>query len=397
MITTPRKCAARLPWALCLCAFVPLCLPSAAAAEAPPKFTAKPAAAKSADGKTKIDFAVDRETDVAVFVENGGGKVVRHLVAGVLGQKAPPPLKPGLAQSVEWDGKADYGKDAGSGPFKVRVALGLGAKYDKVLVSDPYTLGGVNALAVAPDGTLCLMMGCGGTGPVWSGQQMVAFNRDGTYQRMLMPFASDLKGEEVKGFDTVEVDGRPAPLVHAISARSFYAASTPRKAGLAVTPDGKVLTLAGFNIGALDLRGGCPWGSYLGPKLLALVRGRFTGRPFIAASADGKAAYVSGLMDYLPDKKPPEVSFAAVYRVTLPGRGPAEPFFGDPKQAGNDETHLGGASQARPATARATCSSPTTRTAAWWSPPRRTGSSSTPSRWRSRMAWRWTRRPGRCT
>ena len=306
-------------------------------------FTRKPAAARAGD-KVRIEFAVSRETDVAVFIEDAKGQVVRHLVAGVLGQNPPAPLKANsLDQSVEWDGRADYGKPAAGGPFKVRVALGLGAKYDKVLISDPLTVGGVNCLAVGPDGTAYAMIGCGGTGPVWSGQQMVAFNRDGSYQRMLMPFPSNLKIAEAKGFDVVELDGRPAPLVHAIQARNFYPAATGRKAGMAVTPDGQILTLAGFNLGALDTQGGSPWGAYLGPKLLALQRGRFAGRPFIAASADGKTAYVSGLMDYLPDKKPPEVVSAAVYRVKLPERGPAEPFFGDPKQAGNDETHLGGA------------------------------------------------------
>lgn len=333
----------RLSLVAALCAVS--CFAGAAAEEArtPPAFTAKPTAARVGHA-VKVDFAVNREADVAVFIEDAQGKVVRHLAAGVLGKNPPAPLKPeSLEQSIEWDGKADYGREAGMGPFAVRVALGLGAKYDKVLISDPQTLGNVMGLAVAPGGTVCVIIGCDGTGPVWSGQQMVALNRDGSYQRMLMPFPSDLKPEEVKGFDVVELGGRASPLVHNISSRSFYAASTPRKAGMAVTHGGQVLTLAGFNIGALDVRGGAPWGAYLGPKLLPLQRGRFTGRPFVTASTDGSTAYVSGLGDYLPDKPSPAVSFAAVYRVKLPGRGPAEPFFGDPKEAGNDESHLGGA------------------------------------------------------
>ena len=111
-----------------------LCGLSAAAAlagepPAPPAFTKKPAAAKDGD-KVKIEFTVSRETDVSVFIEDAGGKVVRHLVSGVLGPKAPAPLKPGLAQSIEWDGKADWGKPAPAGPFRVRVTLGMGAAYD---------------------------------------------------------------------------------------------------------------------------------------------------------------------------------------------------------------------------------------------------------------------------
>ena len=52
--------------------FALLIAASALAAEpAPPKFTTKPTAAKVGD-KVKVDFAVDRETDVSVFIEDLG-------------------------------------------------------------------------------------------------------------------------------------------------------------------------------------------------------------------------------------------------------------------------------------------------------------------------------------
>src|SRR5262249_50311676 len=79
-------------------------------AEAPPTFTKKPTAVKSGD-KVKIEFAVDRNTDVAVYVEDTQGKVIRHLAGGVLGKNPPEPLKANsLAQSLEWDGKDNFGK-----------------------------------------------------------------------------------------------------------------------------------------------------------------------------------------------------------------------------------------------------------------------------------------------
>jgi hypothetical protein len=64
---------------------------SALAGEVPaPKFTKKPAVAKKGDGAV-ISFAVDRDTDVAVFVEDGqesdpalGGRCARQ-------QRARPP------------------------------------------------------------------------------------------------------------------------------------------------------------------------------------------------------------------------------------------------------------------------------------------------------------------
>ncbi len=97
--------------------------PAAAAGEV--SFTAKPAATEAGD-KVRIEFAADRETDVAVFIENSKGKVVRHLVAGVLGKNPPPPLKPNsLEQSILWDRKDNAGKPAAGGPFKVRVTLGM--------------------------------------------------------------------------------------------------------------------------------------------------------------------------------------------------------------------------------------------------------------------------------
>ena len=81
------------------------------AAQKPVHFTSRPAAKQ--DGKSvTIQFAISEPTDVAVYVLDAQGKVVRHLAAGVLGGKNPPPepLKPGLTQSIGWDGKDDSGR-----------------------------------------------------------------------------------------------------------------------------------------------------------------------------------------------------------------------------------------------------------------------------------------------
>ena len=47
---------------------------------APPAFTRKPVATKAGD-KVKIDFAVSRECDVSVFVEDAGGGRLRRCSA----------------------------------------------------------------------------------------------------------------------------------------------------------------------------------------------------------------------------------------------------------------------------------------------------------------------------
>ena len=106
-----------------------LWLGSALASEpvAPPAFTKKPTAKRTGD-KVNVEFAVNHETDVAVYIENAKGEIIRHLVAGVLGANAPEPLKAGsLEQSVVWDGKDDDKQTAAGGPFQFRVGLGLSA------------------------------------------------------------------------------------------------------------------------------------------------------------------------------------------------------------------------------------------------------------------------------
>src|SRR5262249_32975074 len=122
--------------------------------EQSPTFTKKPVAVK--DGNTvRIDFTVDRPTDVAVTIEDSNGKVIRHLVAGMLGKNPPAPLKPDkLEQSLGWDGKDDFGKPAAGGPFKVRVQLGIKPEFGSFLMHNPHGSGEVSAVAVGPGGAL---------------------------------------------------------------------------------------------------------------------------------------------------------------------------------------------------------------------------------------------------
>jgi hypothetical protein len=128
-----------------------------------PAFTSMPAVTKAADGKTKIAFAVDRECDVAVYIENAGGETVRHLVAGLLGKNAPEPLKPGsLAQAIEWDGKDDDGRDVADtrDGLRVRVGLGLNASWGGTAFSEktgPNHISSIEGLATGSDGRVYVM------------------------------------------------------------------------------------------------------------------------------------------------------------------------------------------------------------------------------------------------
>jgi hypothetical protein len=338
--------------------FLSLTLACAAAAgepAAPPTFTKKPVAAKAGD-KTVISFAVDRETDVAVYVEDAKGRIVRHLVAGVLGQNPPEPLKAGaLEQSVEWDGRDDDGKPAAGGPFKVRVGLGLKASYAGQPFAEkdqtgPNHIESVMGLAAGPDGRVYVV----DQGTVWSGHwdlyKIHVFRRDGSYERTIKPFPSNLPVERAKGA-FVNSFGAFNPLIHRAVGLSFYpyddVAHQP-----AVTPDGKLVlaVIPGLatsmvnwrdckvaHLALLDVDGGISAESYAGPALGAKLG--FTGYPVLVASADGQTVYIAGLGP-LDNSAPSSANTHAIYAAKLPNRGPAEVWFGDPGKAGNDNAHL---------------------------------------------------------
>jgi hypothetical protein len=94
------------------------------------------------DGQTvTLSFVVSGSTDVEVAILNAEGQVVRHLAAGVLGGKNPPPapLMPGLSQKITWDGLDDYGVPvADVSVCSVRVRAGMGVRLDRIVGGNPY-------------------------------------------------------------------------------------------------------------------------------------------------------------------------------------------------------------------------------------------------------------------
>ncbi len=315
------------------------CVSRALAGDAPPAFTKEPTAARVGGG-VRIEFTVSRETDVAVYIEEAKGRIVRHLAAGVLGKNAPAPLKPNsLSQSIEWDGKADYGKPAGPGPFSVRVALGLGATFGGVVADEKQNFGNcIKGLAVGKGGELYVLSVIGAHIPNWGSEQLVALNREGKYLRTIMPFPADIDPKKLGTLPTIRLDGRLSPLVHRIAARNFYPGFTAgRKTGLGITSDGVIVSMSGGYWGAYGIfvnavksDASIPWGDFQGPELTK-KRNPALSRASACVSSDGKWAYVSGY-----ENTP------AVHRINLPGRDKIEVFFGDLKTAGKDNSHLGG-------------------------------------------------------
>src|SRR4051812_31958137 len=103
--------------------------------EAVYEFTQPPTVKKVVSDRYQIVFAAKGKCDVTVAVEDASGRIVRHIVYGVLGANAPEPLqKDSLAQTLYWDGKDEFGKYVKNlGACQVRVSLGLKPTFDKLI------------------------------------------------------------------------------------------------------------------------------------------------------------------------------------------------------------------------------------------------------------------------
>jgi hypothetical protein len=305
-------------------------------------FAAKPAATRSGAG-AKITFAAAAGTDCAVYVLDAQGTVVRHLAAGVLGAKAPAPLKPGLSQELVWDGTDDLGKPASSGPFRVRVALGLAPAFEKTIGDAPGVIAGVAALAVNPrSGELHVFHHYGQLHPQDNNTFCAVHDRAGKYLRTIIPWPADLDAGKLKSVKLVDVDGRKVPYIWQGETRSLLPGlghlptSQP-----CVAADGRVAFIGHHEMGTYNGSGrqevvfvnadGSPPGSgWTGPVLAE----NSTGGGCLAFSPDGKTVYASGIAEGR-GKKPHH----CVYKFAW-GAKKAEVFAGDPKASGAGEGRL---------------------------------------------------------
>ncbi|PCJ59047.1 MAG: hypothetical protein COA79_11860 [Planctomycetota bacterium] len=304
------------------------------------KFTKKPMSKKSAAG-LEISFEVNAYTDVTITIENEQGKIIRHLVSGMLGKNPPKPLKANsLSQNIIWDGKADFGLPT-TGATKVRVALGLGTKFEKVLAEDRQNLGVIiRAVTTDKKGNVYVLSKFGADIVNWSSSTLTMLDRNGKYVKTILPFPAGMKKKDLGNLTTIELKGKTSPIVHNISRRSFYPNFTPpRKGGMAIVDDVILITLGGasyrskLHIGAIKTDSSIPWKSFEGPKMLKKgALGNIVKRmnTHICVSSDKKWLYFSNV-----DKSP------AVYRIDLPGRSKFEVFFGDEKTAGSGNNQLG--------------------------------------------------------
>ena len=173
---------------------------SLSAEEKDAKIVAGPAVTRQGAGVV-ISFAVDKPTDVTLRILDKDGKILRHLVSGMVGlEKAAAGLKPNaLAQGVTWDRKDDHGADAGAGPFKVELGLGLTAKFDKFLLdghdlflNEITAFGGTNR-------TGHVFVGMPGT-MIERGTFIKEYDRDGRYVRTLWPINPNIRKDLLEAF-----------------------------------------------------------------------------------------------------------------------------------------------------------------------------------------------------
>ncbi len=102
------------------------------------EFTRKPSINRSGD-RVEISFATKEFCDVTIAIEDSGGRIIRHLACGVLGENAPEPFrKNSLEQKIIWDGKGDQGDYVKTmDDCTVRVSLGLKPQFERGLFWSP--------------------------------------------------------------------------------------------------------------------------------------------------------------------------------------------------------------------------------------------------------------------
>ena len=315
-------------------------------------FAKKPSVAQDGD-KQKITFEVSAPADVEVAVLDAQGKVVRHLAAGVLGAEKPPPkpLKPGLAQAIEWDGLGDDGKKLDGGLFTVRARAGMKSELDGFLLNNPHSSGPVAALAIGPLGNVYLFHHDGTALPThWGSKKLKTISRDGKHVRTVLPFPADIAAEKIKPLAPFhDEQGDLVPHIHHVRHLSFYpdpAGSFAAHQAPAVDSRGRAYWIVrGSRLACLDADGGVPYETFLSAPLLPGIKhlrmsnqylyGKDT--PALALSSDEKFLYLSGLWTGEFGKDKEHRPLPCVFRIALESRGPGEVFLGKPDTPGDKD------------------------------------------------------------
>jgi len=324
------------------------------------EFTQKPKVTREGD-KVTIAFESKGFCDVTVAIEDekgpptvpGQGRIVRHLVSGVLGPKAPAPLQKGsLKQTVVWDGKDDRGeyiddKDR----LTVRVSLGLKPQFERTLYWSPKKRYGSLPIPVAaPEGVYV----ADGKGVDF----IRLFDHEGEYVRAVYPFPA-AKLKELEGLDWHDFpQGYRLPRKGGLYQCTLLSSGTSWNSGnygiamvgtaaTAMAVRGQRLAVAYQSLNRLTTDGGGESGLTLrGPRTGLTIKSVADGLdvdvgPSSAAfSPDGKTLYLAG---YLWRTGSWQLKAGCQHAVlALDFEKDAEPrvFAGDREKDGNDETRF---------------------------------------------------------
>lgn len=178
----------------------------------PPRFAA-PLKVEKAAARWKITFAASGATDVEASVLDPAGNVVRHLAAGALGGRFPPPapLGPALSQELVWDGTDDFGVSVAPAACKVRVRLGMQAALGRMLMNERGVAFAPRAATVGPDGLVYVLSE---QGQVKSTFLLEAYTQAGEYVKTVMPYPANLPEERLRGLPRLKMpDGRLLPMI----------------------------------------------------------------------------------------------------------------------------------------------------------------------------------------
>jgi DNA-binding beta-propeller fold protein YncE len=257
----------------------------------------------------KIRFEADAPTDIEAAILDAGGKVVRHLAAGLLGKNAPQPFqKNALRQEIEWDGLDDAGNPAQGGPFTARVRAGAGPQLDRLLGWDGNCLPGkIVSLRMSPQGELFVLL----ADPFRGQAEMRVLDSNGKYLRTIIPYPADTPEKRTAAVGQITIDGRRHPMIFNGQGHSLYPLTAGlREQTMAWHPDGYLILASAVGsmcnhgpprfLMALHPAGGAPEGMpHVGPQIRAA--GGFMGGAGeayamgldrIAVSPDGEWIYV---------------------------------------------------------------------------------------------------------
>ena len=309
---------------------------------------AMPPRVESTPSGVKIAFEVNAPTDVEVAILDSGSKVVRSLAAGVLGGPNPPPapLKPGLKQELFWDGKGDWNLPIGSGPFRVRVRLGMGVKLGRMVGDSPYNFNETicRGLAVDPkNGDLYVMAKKTRDAALYF---LRVYDRQGNYLREIMPYAATVDDRSREVFGSVKVPGAevPAPMNYHSLWPTFYPV-TARPEGvndlaiklIAVHPTEESVVLLAESFASLyrirKSDGGAVVATFAEPlwQEQRLAGYAAVGPVMGAFAPDGKTIYFAGYAG-VPKKgeaRHPDWPDGRIYRTTITPEGYASAPFAD--------------------------------------------------------------------